>query len=56
MLPQPGIHVGKAYLNIPEIEDAYLPGITKALVKTKEQIKRNDIINYDFMQNKRDVI
>lgn len=42
MLPQPGIHIGKAYLNIPEIEDAYLLGITKALVKTKEQIKRKD--------------
>lgn len=42
ILPQPGIYVGKSYLSIPDIEDAYMLGIVKALVKTKEQIKRKD--------------
>ena len=42
VLPQPGIYVGKSYLSIPDIEDAYMLGIVKALVKTKEQIKRKD--------------
>lgn len=42
VLPQPGIYVGKSYLNIPDIEDAYMLGITKALVKAKIQIKRKD--------------
>ena len=40
VLPQPGIYVGKSYLSIPDIEDAYMLGIVKALVKTKKQIKK----------------
>ncbi len=42
VLPQPGIYVGKSYLNIPDIQDAYMLGIIKALVKTKEQLKIKD--------------
>lgn len=41
-LPQPGIHVGHSYLGVPDIEDAYMLGIVRALVETKEQIKRKD--------------
>ena len=41
-LPQPGIQVGHSYLGVPDIEDAYMLGIVRALVETKEQIKRKD--------------
>ena len=33
---------GNPHLNIPDIEDAYMLGIVRALVETKEQIKRKD--------------
>ncbi len=42
LLPQPGIYVGHSYLGVPDIEDAYMLGIVRALVETKEQIKRKD--------------
>lgn len=41
-LPQPGIHIGTSYLSVPDLEDAYLLGIVRALADTKQQIKEND--------------
>ncbi len=38
-LPQPGIHIGTSYLSVPDIEDAYLLGIVRALADAKQQIK-----------------
>lgn len=39
LLPQPGIHIGTSYLSVPDIEDAYLLGIVRALADAKQQIK-----------------
>ena len=48
-LPQPGIYVGHSYLGVPDIEDAYMLGIVRALVETKEQIKRKDDAMWDYL-------
>lgn len=41
-LPQPGIHIGTSYLSVPDIEDAYLLGIVRALADAKQQIKEKE--------------
>lgn len=41
-LPQPGIHIGTSYLSVPDIEDAYLLGIVRALAEAKQQIKEKE--------------
>lgn len=41
ILPQSGIFVGNAHLTVPEIEDAYLLGIVRALVKSKTLVGEN---------------
>jgi len=41
MLPQNGIYIGNAHLTVPEIEDAYLLGIMRALVESKDLVGEN---------------
>ena len=41
-LPQPGIHIGTSYLSVPDIEDAYLLAIVRALADAKQQIKEKE--------------
>lgn len=42
LLLQSGSHVGKSYLSIPDIEDAYLLGLVRALADGKQQIKEKE--------------
>jgi len=41
ILPQNGIYVGDAHLTVPDIEDAYLIGIMRALVESKDLVGEN---------------
>ena len=42
LLPRPGIHTGILYLFVPDIKEAYLLGIVRALADTKQQIKEKE--------------
>jgi len=40
-LPQPGLWIGTEHLTVPDVEDAYLLGIVRALAQAREVVNEN---------------
>ena len=40
-LPQPGLWIGNEHLTVPDVEDAYLLGIMRALTQARELVNEN---------------